>query len=67
LNKDNFEIIIIIGYREGEHYPLEVITDERLVDNRYEYWEKQGYEVSSESRTMEAGIDKNTGDLIWLN
>jgi len=69
LNKAKFEITIIIGHKDGEHRPLELldVDNQNVIDHRYDHWEAEGFEVGSITRDIEVGVDEKTGELIWLD
>jgi|TARA_Y100000034_G_scaffold131097_1_gene191068 hypothetical protein len=68
-NRVKFDITIIIGCKDGEYHPLELIdVDTRsVINHRLDHWENEGYEVRSEDRRIEVGVDKKTGELVWLD
>ena len=38
-----------------------------VINHRLDHWENEGYEVRSEDRRIEVGVDKKTGELVWLD
>ena len=69
-NRVTEELIIVIGKKDGGYHIIQTLVDDPAIDSGIaeQNAEAMGYtDVHSEVRDVTLGVDKETGELVYMD